>query len=72
MLNSRPVISVSGYEEPSYYVDSRPVAGVTVFGGKSDVRINKKEDMKPKQGLLMVAGITAALLYVAYKIDERI
>ena len=69
MINPTAEINVTGYKEPSYYAESRPVAGLSVFGGKKDVRIKRKQDMKPRHGLLLMMGVTAAILYIGYKLD---
>ncbi len=71
MINSRPLIDVKGYRDPSYYVSSSPITGTNTFGGQTDIKFKKKEEARPHHMVLVTAAIVAGIFYLGYKIDER-
>jgi len=71
-LNSYPTINIKNYSQTGHYVDVKPVAGTNVFGGKNDVQIKKKTKAKPQHGILIAAGLIAGIIFLSYKLEERI
>lgn len=65
MINTRTNLSVGGFITPEYSIDSKPA------GNKTDVRLNKKEQAKPKHWVLFAAAAVIGLAVVAYKVEEK-
>lgn len=65
MINTRSIINMNKYNNAEYSVDSKPA------GDRTDVRLNKKEQAKPRHWILFAAAAVAGLAIVAYKVEER-
>ena len=63
--NINSLVNLGNYKTPEYNITSKPAGSMT------DVRINKKEEAKPKHWILFTAATLAAIGIVAYKIGGK-
>lgn len=65
MISTRTGVSVGSFITPEYSLDSK------IIGDKTDVRLNKKEQVKPKHWVFFAAAAVIGVAVIAYNLEDK-